>query len=62
MSAAGEAFLAYFYFDFKDKEKQGSRALLSSLLVQLSDSSDVYFDTLFSLYSTHKEEIGRAHV
>ena len=55
MSAAGEAFLAYFYFDFKDTEKQDPRALLSSLLVQLSDSSDVYLDTLFSLYSAHKE-------
>ena len=55
MSAAGEAFLAYFYFDFKDTEKQDSRALLSSLLVQLSDHSDVFFDTLFSLYSAHKE-------
>ena len=55
MTAAGEAFLAYFYFDFKDTEKQDSRALLSSLLVQLSDHSDVFFDTLFSLYSAHKE-------
>jgi hypothetical protein len=54
MDAAGSAFLAYFYFDFKDKEKQDSRALLSSLLVQLSDHSDVFFDTLFSLYSAHK--------
>jgi hypothetical protein len=55
MSNAGSAFLAYFYFDFKDKEKQDSRALLSYLLVQLSDQSDIFFDTLFSLYSTHKE-------
>jgi hypothetical protein len=51
MSTAGSAFLAYFYFDFKDTEKQDSRALLSSLLVQLSDQSDIFFDTLFSLYS-----------
>jgi hypothetical protein len=54
MSAAGSAMLAYFYFDFKDKEKQDSRALISSLLVQLSDHSDVFFDTLFSLHSAHK--------
>jgi hypothetical protein len=54
MTAAGSALLAYFYFDFKDKEKQDSRALLSSLLIQLSDHSDVFFGTLFSLYSTHK--------
>jgi len=55
MSNAGSAFLAYFYFDLKDKEKQDSRALLSSILVQLSDRSDVFFNTLFSLYSAHKE-------
>jgi hypothetical protein len=55
MSNAGTAFLAYFYFDFKDTAKQDSRALLSSLLVQLSDQSDALCDTLFSLYSTHKE-------
>jgi hypothetical protein len=55
MSNAGSAFLAYFYFDFKDTAKQDSRALLSSLLVQLSDQSDIFFDTLFSLYSAHKQ-------
>ncbi|KAH9178001.1 hypothetical protein EDB89DRAFT_1819122, partial [Lactarius sanguifluus] len=54
MSNAGSAFLAYFYFDFKDKAKQDSRALLSSLLVQLSDQSHIFCDTLFSLYSAHK--------
>ena len=51
----GSAFLAYFYFDFKDKEKQDLRALLSSILIQLSDQSDIFFDTLFSLYSAHKK-------
>ena len=53
MSNTGSAFLAYFYFDFKDTAKQDSRALLSSLLVQLSDQSDIFCDTLSSLYSTH---------
>jgi hypothetical protein len=47
-------FLAYFYFDFKDTEKQDSRALLSSLLIQLSDQSDTFCDVLFTLYSAHK--------
>ena len=46
--------LAYFYFDFKDTAKQNSHALLSSLLVQLSDQSDILCDILFSLYSAHK--------
>jgi hypothetical protein len=55
ISRSGSACLAYFYFDFKDTDKQDLRALLSSLLVQLSDQSDIFFDTLFSLYSAHKE-------
>jgi hypothetical protein len=50
----GSAFLAYFYFDFKDTAKQDTRALLSSLLIQLSDQSDTFCDALFSLYSEHK--------
>ncbi|KAH9055838.1 hypothetical protein EDB83DRAFT_2265301 [Lactarius deliciosus] len=55
ISNAGSAFLAYFYFDFKDKAKQDTRALLSSFLVQLSDQSDIFCNALFSLYSTHKQ-------
>ncbi|KAH9015487.1 hypothetical protein EDB85DRAFT_2156658 [Lactarius pseudohatsudake] len=55
MSDAGSVFGAYFYFDFKDKAKQDIRALLSSLLVQLSDQSDIFCDALFSLYSSHKQ-------
>ena len=55
MSNAGSAFLAYFYFDFKDMAKQDSHALLSSLLVQLSDQSDIFCGFLFSLYSSHKQ-------
>ncbi|KAN0129873.1 hypothetical protein V8E53_012345, partial [Lactarius tabidus] len=55
ISNAGSAFLAYFYFDFKDTSKQDSRALLSSLLVQLSDQSDILCDILFTLYSAHKQ-------
>jgi hypothetical protein len=53
MSNAGSAFLAYFYFDFKDTGKQDYRALLSSLLVQLSEQSHIFRDALFSLYSAH---------
>ncbi|KAI9432211.1 hypothetical protein H4582DRAFT_1821433, partial [Lactarius indigo] len=51
---AGFASMGYFYFDFKDTAKQDSRALLSSLLIQLSDQSDVYCDILLALYSTHR--------
>ena len=56
ISKAGSAFLAYFYFDFKDTAKQDCRALLSSLLVQLSDQSDIFCDILFSLYSAHNQD------
>ena len=55
MSNAGSAFLAYFYFDFKDTGKQDSRALLSSLLVQLSNQSEQFCDVLLGLYLEHKE-------
>ncbi|KAI9432788.1 hypothetical protein H4582DRAFT_2102105 [Lactarius indigo] len=55
LADSGSAFLAYFYFDFKDKAKQDPRALLSSLLVQLSDQSDIFCDALSSLYSAHKQ-------
>ena len=55
ISDAGSAFLAYFYFDFKETAKQDTRALLSSILVQLSDQSDIFCGALFSLYSAHKQ-------
>ena len=55
MSDAGSAFLAYFYFDFKDTKKQDSCALLSSLLVQLSNHSDQFCDVLHELYSEHED-------
>ncbi|KAI9434714.1 hypothetical protein H4582DRAFT_1855816 [Lactarius indigo] len=51
---AGFASMAYFYFDFKDTAKQDSRALLCSLLIQLSDQSDAYCDILRDLYSAHR--------
>ena len=55
MSDASSPFLAYFYFDFKDAEKQDSRALLSSLLVQLSNQSDKFCDVLHKLYLEHQD-------
>ena len=45
--------MAYFFFDFRDKEKQNARALLTSILVQFGRQSDSYCDLLFDLYSTH---------
>ena len=50
---AGEASMAYFYFDFRNANKQGLRDLLSSLLTQLSARSSLCCDILFKLYSVH---------
>ena len=50
---AGEASMAYFYFDFRNANKQGLRDLLLSLLTQLSARSSLCCDILFELYSVH---------
>jgi hypothetical protein len=50
---AGLATLSYFYFDFRDTAKQDVRSLLSSILIQLSNESDLFTEILSGLYSTH---------
>ena len=55
MFNSGAVFLAYFYFTFKDEGKKDSRALLSSLLDQLSNQSDQFRDVLCGLYSEHQD-------
>jgi len=45
--------MAYFYFDFRDVDKQRIHNLLPSLLVQLSARSDPCCDILSGLYSAH---------
>ena len=51
---AGQASLAYFYFDFRDEEKkQDIRNFLTSLLVQLSADSGTCCKIISRLYSTH---------
>ncbi|KAH9970075.1 hypothetical protein BJV74DRAFT_263809 [Russula compacta] len=45
---------AYFFFDFKDTGKQDVRALLSSLVIQLSHQSDYFCDILFGYHLTHQ--------
>src|SRR6266852_6684751 len=47
--------MAYFYFDFRDANKQGLRDLLLSLLTQLSASSNPRCDILSDLYFSHDE-------
>ncbi|KAF8502060.1 hypothetical protein F5888DRAFT_1904496 [Russula emetica] len=55
MCKAGNASIAYFYFDFRDANKQGPRDLLLSLLTQLSSSSNPRCDILSDLYIAHDE-------
>jgi NACHT domain len=47
------AFVLYFCFDFRDKNKQSRQDLLHSLLTQLSAHSDHCYDLLFDLYLKH---------
>jgi hypothetical protein len=49
---AGLASLAFFYCDFRDDKKKDHRGLLSSLIVQLSQS-DSYYELLSIFYSQH---------
>ena len=46
---------------FKDKGKKDSRALLSSLLDQLSDQSDQFRDGLRRMYSEHRDGLKKPH-
>ncbi|KAH9965646.1 hypothetical protein BJV74DRAFT_911015 [Russula compacta] len=52
--SAGSGHIAFFFFDFKDTAKQDARALLSSLIVQLSNQSNSFYDILLRFYSAHQ--------
>ena len=51
--AIGLAKMAYYYFDFRDNNKQDRYGLLSSLILQLASESDSCCDILSKLYSTN---------
>jgi len=51
--------MAYFYFDFRDVDKQKTEDLLPSLLIQLSARSGPCCDTLSQLYSSHDHGVRR---
>jgi hypothetical protein len=53
MCDVGTASIAYFYFDFRDIDKQKLSSLLPSLLIQLSARSDPCCDILSRLYFLH---------
>ena len=55
MRKSGLASLAMFYYDFREDEKKDLRGLLSSLLFQLCDQSNSYYDILSTFYSTHRD-------
>ncbi|KAF8263992.1 hypothetical protein EI94DRAFT_1832014 [Lactarius quietus] len=50
----GSAIMAYFYFDFRDLNKQTCHDLLRSLVFQLSTYSGPCCDILHRIYETHK--------
>ena len=54
-SNTGPAYMAFFFFDFKDGGKQDARALLSSVIVQLSRKSQSLYSVLSPFYSVHGE-------
>ena len=50
---AGKATIAYFYFDFRDTDKQNLHNALPSLLTQLSARSDSCCDILSHVHKAH---------
>ena len=52
---AGLASVAYFYFDFRDTDKQSLHNLLPSLLTQLSTRSDRRCEILSRVYKAHDD-------
>jgi hypothetical protein len=54
ISAAGSAYLAYYFFDFKDTRKQDTRGFLSSILVQLCGQSTSFCKMLHEIFSEHQ--------
>jgi hypothetical protein len=55
MRQSGLASLAMFYYDFREDQKKDLRGLLSSVLFQLCDQSDAYYDTLSAFYLAHRD-------
>ena len=53
MCDAGQASMAYFYFDFRDVGKQHWRDLVTSLLTRLSERSSPRCDILSRYFSDH---------
>jgi hypothetical protein len=54
MHKSGLASLAMYYYDFREDRKQDLRGLLSSVLVQLYDQSESYYDILSHFYLKYR--------
>jgi hypothetical protein len=52
---AGCASLAMYYYDFREEQKKDLRGLLSSVLFQLCDQSDSYYNILSNFHSAHRD-------
>jgi hypothetical protein len=52
---AGEASMAYFYFNFRNANKKGLHDLVTSLLTQLFAGSSLCCDIISELYSVHDD-------
>jgi NACHT domain len=55
MRKSGLAILAMYYYDFREDQKKDLRGLLSSVLFQLCNQSDSYYNILSNFYSTHRD-------
>jgi hypothetical protein len=55
MRRCGLASLAFFYHDFREDQKKNLRGLLSSVLFQLCDQSNFYYNILSNFYATHRD-------
>jgi len=53
MQKSRQASLVIFYYDFREDRKKHVIGLLSSVLFQLCNQSDSYYDILSAFYSTH---------
>ena len=54
MRKSGDASLAMYFYDFRDDLKKDLRGLLSSVLFQLCDQSDSYYNILSTFHSAHR--------
>ena len=55
MQKSGNASLVMYYYDFRDDLKKDLRGLLASMLFQLCDQSDSYYNIFSTLHSTHRD-------